>query len=253
MNAEISTSAGMNESLPVLLIPGLFASPRLYAGQIPALGQQVPVMVAGPMRETSVGGIARDILAATPPRFGLVGLSMGGYVAFEILRQAPQRVAALALLNTSARADTAEQSENRREEIALARTGRFAELPDLSFPHLVHPMHRNDERLRKTIALMAEESGPQAFIRQQIATINRPDSRPDLADIDCPTLVLSADGDAVIPNECTVEIAAAIPGARRIVVRDCGHVSAIEQPEQVTRALLKWLDEFPSRGGTASG
>src|SRR6202034_1094894 len=135
-------------SLPIILVAGLNCSARLYAEQIPALWQFGPVAVADHRRDDSMAAIARRILAAAPPRFALAGLSMGGYIAFEIMRQAPQRVAKLALLDTGPRAETAAQTERRRHRIELARSGRFAEVADLQFPLLVHPSRRDDEVLK---------------------------------------------------------------------------------------------------------
>ncbi|HLY53085.1 MAG TPA: alpha/beta hydrolase, partial [Steroidobacteraceae bacterium] len=106
----------MSESLPLVMIPGLLDSARLYARQLPELWRLGPVMVADHTRDDSIAGIARRILANAPPRFALAGLSMGGYICFEILRQAPGRVAKLALLDTSARADTPEASAMRRSQ-----------------------------------------------------------------------------------------------------------------------------------------
>jgi pimeloyl-ACP methyl ester carboxylesterase len=227
------------------MIPGLFASPRLFADQLAHLGQRGAVMVAGPMRDKTMHEIAREILAAAPPRFMLVGLSMGGYVCLEMLRQSPERVAKLALLATSARPDTPEQTMQRKEQIAAAREGRFAELPDAAFPHLVHPAHRDDAGLQRLVRRMAEESGPEAFIHQQTATMNRPDSRPDLADIRCPTLVLAGDADEIIPDAHSRELADTIADSRLTIVPECGHICAVEQPEVVTRALVElWRRDF---------
>ena len=102
------------DALPVVLVPGLLTSPRLYGPQLPMLWQSGPTVIADNTRDDSMAAIASSILAAAPPRFALVGLSMGGYISFEIMRQAPGRVAKLALLNTSARPDTSEQTERRR-------------------------------------------------------------------------------------------------------------------------------------------
>ena len=121
------------DNLPTVLVPGLNCSARLYAEQVPALWRFGPVTVADHTRDDSMMAIASRILAAAPPRFALAGLSMGGYIALEIVRLAPQRVAKLALLDTSSRAETAEQTESRRPLIELAQTGRFAEVPELSF------------------------------------------------------------------------------------------------------------------------
>src|ERR1700756_3323454 len=127
----------MTEALPIVLIPGLGCSARLYGAQIPALWRFGPLTVADHTRDNSMGAIAQRILAAAPPRFALAGLSMGGYIAFEIMRQAPQRVAKLALLDTAATPETPQQTAARKERIALAESGRFVEVLDLLFPLFV--------------------------------------------------------------------------------------------------------------------
>ena len=231
----------MREPLPTLLLPGLATTTRLYAPQIPLLWQFGPVMLADHRRDDSIAAIARCILDQAPPRFALLGLSMGGYIGFELLRQAPARVRRLALLDTSARPDTPEQSARRRTLIDLARTGRFGEVADLLYPALVHPDRLTDHGLRAQVRSMAEETGAEAFIRQQTAIMNRIDSRPHLAAIGCPTLVLVGDADQLTPPERAHEIAAAIPGARLVVVPASGHLSTLEQPERVNAALLAWL------------
>jgi pimeloyl-ACP methyl ester carboxylesterase len=231
------------DPLPIVLVPGLNCSARLYAEQIPALWRFGPVMVADHTRDDSMTAIAQRILAAAPPRFALAGLSMGGYIALEMVRQAPQRVAKLALLDTTARADTPQQTERRRPLIALAQAGRFAEIPDLQFPVFVHRNRQDDEALRRLVRTMAEETGPEAFLRQQHAIMSRPDARPALAAIACPTLVLVGDGDELTPPAWSEEIAGAIHGSRLVVVADCGHLSTLERPQPVIAALTAWLEE----------
>jgi pimeloyl-ACP methyl ester carboxylesterase len=223
------------------MIPGLLASARLYAPQIPALWRTGPVMIADPTRDDSVAAIARRILASAPEVFALVGLSMGGYVSFEIVRQAPRRVAKLALLDTSARPDTPEASAGRRAQMELASQGRLAEVLAMQFPRLVSRAHRDDAALREVVGLMAEDVGVAAFIRQQTALISRCDSRPTLGSIRCPTLVLVGEEDELTPPERATEMAAGIAGARLVRVIQSGHLSTLEQPELVTRALLEWL------------
>ena len=200
-----------------------------------------PVMVADHTRDDSMAAIARRIVAAAPPRFALVGVSMGGYIAFEIMRQAPDRVAKLALLDTGARAEAPEQTERRKVVIALAKSGRYAEVPDIAFPLYVHRNRHNDAGLKQTVRMMAEETGVDAFLRQQQAIITRPDSRPGLGAIKCQTLVLVGDGDEATPPELAREIAGAIGGARLGVIPECGHLSTLEQPDKVTAALLDWM------------
>ncbi len=231
----------MTEPLPTVLIPGLLGSPRLYAAQLPHLWRYGPVTVADHTREATMAGIARQILETAPPRFALVGLSMGGYISFEILRAAPERVARLALLDTSARADLPEQSEARRAQIAEARNGRLLDIIERAFPTWVHPSRRADQALRASCVAMAQEVGVEGFVRQQLANIGRIDSRPTLAAIRCPTLVLVGEQDGLTPPERATEIANGITGARLVTVPDCGHMSAAEQPERVTEALLELL------------
>jgi pimeloyl-ACP methyl ester carboxylesterase len=231
----------MNTPLPTLLVPGLTLTSRLYEAQIPALWQFGPVIIADHRRDDSIAAIARRVLEHAPPRFSLVGLSMGGYIALELLRQAPARAARLALLDTTARPDAAVQSARRRELIELARAARFDEIADLTYPLLVHPDRLGDQPLRELVRSMAQDTGAAAYIRQQTAIMNRCDSRPDLAAIGCPTLVLVGEADQLTPPALAQEIAAGIARARLAVVAGSGHLSALEQPQRVTAALVEWL------------
>ena len=231
----------MSDAVPILLVPGLACSPRLFAPQLPSLWQFGPVTIADTRRGSSMGEIARQILETAPPRFALAGLSMGGYIAFEIMRQAPERVLRLALLDTAPRADRPEQTERRDAQIAMVREGRFAEIPALLFPLMVRAEHQQNEELRQTFWQMFRENGEDAFIRQQQAIKSRADSRPSLAAIRCPTLVLVGDSDQVTPPDAAREIADGIGGARLVIVPESGHLSTLEQPAAVTRALTEWM------------
>jgi pimeloyl-ACP methyl ester carboxylesterase len=232
----------MAEAVPVVLIPGLNCSPRLYAEQVPVLWRFGPVQVADHTRDDSMDAIASRILAAAPPRFALAGLSMGGFIALTIVRHAPERVQRLALLDTSARPETPEQTARRKPQIALAETGRFAEVPPLQFPIFVHRNRQGDEALRERVRLMAEETGAQAFLRQQQAIMTRADARPFLPAIKCPTLVLVGDGDELTPPPLSQEIVAGVAGSRLVVVADCGHLSTMERPDVVNQALINWME-----------
>ena len=234
-------TASSRGSLPVVLVPGLNCSARLYAEQIPALWRFGPVMVADHTRDASIAAIAGQILANAPPFFALVGLSLGGYIAFEIMRQAPQRVARLALLDTSARPDTAELTVRRQAPMARVRAGKLIEVADESFVFFVHPDRYGDVALRAVVRAMAEETGAEAYLRQQQAIIGRPDSRPMLGAIQCPTVMLVGEQDRGTPPELAREIAAGIAGARLVVVPDCGHLSTLERPQAVTKALVEWM------------
>jgi pimeloyl-ACP methyl ester carboxylesterase len=231
----------VSESLPVVLIPGLLLTPQLYAPQLEALWADASVVLANHTRADSMAELARGILAQAPPRFALVGLSMGGYIAFEILRQAPARVARVALLDTAARPDTPEVSAGRRTSMQLAQSGRLGEVIDGLIPRLVHASRVHEGPLIELIRRMGEQVGVAGYLRQQAANIARPDSRPLLQDIRCPTLVLVGDADQLTPPDRAQEMAAAIPGAELVVVPECGHLSTLERPELVTHALRGWL------------
>jgi pimeloyl-ACP methyl ester carboxylesterase len=228
-------------ALPVVLVPGLTCTPRLYAPQLPALWPFGPVMVADHRRHTDMAAIAARILMDAPPRFALAGLSMGGYIAFAMLRLAPERVDKLALLDTNARADTPEQTAGRKTQIALAQAGRYGEIPEQAIPRYLLKRNQNDPLLSGIVRQMIAETGAEAFVRQQTAIMTRPDSRPMLSSIRCPTLVLVGDTDIATPPAVNKEMADAIPGAQYVVVPDCAHLSTLEQPEAVNVALTEWL------------
>jgi len=231
----------MTESLPIVLVPGLLCSLRLYRPQLAALWRLGPVMVADHTRDSDVASGTRRLLEHAPPRFALVALSMGGYLAFETLRVAPERVLRLALLDTTARSDTPEQSEARRELMALGRRGGFDEVIDRLFLSFVHRRRHQDATLRRLLRVMAEETGVEAFLRQETLILNRPDSRASLGAIRCPTTVLVGAGDELTPPELAREIAAGIPGARLVEIRDSGHLPPLETPEEATTALVEAL------------
>ena len=231
----------MDHTTPILLVPGLGGSPRIYAPVMPALWRYGPVTVANHIRDDDMAAIARRILAEAPPRFALAGHSMGGYIAFEIIRQAPGRVTKLALLNTQARPDTPEAVTRRRGQIARAQAGEYHAVLDELFPGFVHPSRREDSSLRKLVHDMGDDIGADAFVRQLTAIMGRADSRPTLASIKCPTLVLTGDEDNTIPNSLSKEMADGIPGAKLVILPHCGHLSQPEQPEAVAAALVDWL------------
>jgi pimeloyl-ACP methyl ester carboxylesterase len=200
------------------------------------------VTVADHRRDDTMEAIARQVLETAPPRFALIGLSMGGYLAFVIQRMAPERVAKLALLDTSARPDRPEQTERRHAQIALAQGGQFNSVVDALFPLFVHRNRHSDAELKRVVRLMAEETGPDAFVRQQRAIMARPDARPHLGSIGCPTLVLVGEGDELTPPPLSQEIADGIAGASLVTVADCGHLSTLEKPDAVNRALVEWME-----------
>ena len=230
-----------SDSSSILLVPGLNCSPRLYAAQIPALWRLGPVTVADHRRGKTIAEIAGRILAAAPRRFRLIGFSMGGYLALEIMRQASDRVVKLALVDTSARPETPEQTERRMKRIALAEQGRFLEVNDDLWPFLVDPSRQSDAALRAAIDQMAEETGAEAFVSQQRAIIGRADSRPLLGAIKISTLMVVGDSDQLTPPAHAEEIANGIADAKLVTLAGTGHMSPMEKPDEVTKLLVDFF------------
>jgi pimeloyl-ACP methyl ester carboxylesterase len=225
----------------LILLPALLCDARLWRAQADALAALAEVRVADLTRDDSLGGLAERVLAEAPPRFALAGLSMGGYVAMEITRRAPDRVERLALLDTNARPDTPEQRERRQDAIRIAESGGFDKIMPTMLPNLLHPDHLADTAITGLVKDMARSVGADAFIRQQSAILARPDSRADLAAVTCPALVLCGREDALSPPDRHAEMADVMAGARMVVVERSGHLSAIEQPQAVAAAMAEWL------------
>ena len=238
-------SPEMQRPIPLLLLPGLLCDARLWRDVMAGLGGLASCQVAETAQDDSLAAMATRALAAMPPRFAMAGLSMGGYLAFEIMRQAPERVSRLALFDTSARPDTPFQARRRRGLIALVGSGQFhggqfrGVTPRL-LPRLLHPAHLHGPLAGEVMA-MAERLGRQAFLRQQAAILGRPDSRPLLPRLALPCLVAVGEADAMTPPALAEEIAAGIPGARLEVIPGCGHLPPLEAPEAVTALLREWL------------
>jgi pimeloyl-ACP methyl ester carboxylesterase len=222
---------------------------RLYAGQIAALEASHDCRVFAFRDEDTLAAMAEAVLAAMPPRFTLVGLSLGGYVAFEIVRRALARIERLALLDTTAATDTPARRAGRLADIATVEAGGIeALIPELPGRWLL-PAHRQRADLLALMASMARSIGAVGQRNQQRAMLGRPDSHADLAAVRVPTLVLCGAGDAVTPPADHEAIAARVAGARLVVVPDSGHLSTIEQPAAVTEALSRWLADTATAAG----
>ena len=231
----------MTNRTPLLLIPGLLLTADLWRDQLADLSDVADRTVADHTSHDDLCDIVAAVLAAAPQRFALAGLSFGGYLAFEIMRQAPERVTALALLDTTARGDLAEQAQRRRDFIALADKGRFLGVTEGLINTFIHPDRHGDTDLMGRLKSMAADVGPKAFIRQEKAILSRPDSMADLPNIACPTLVLCGRQDALTPLDRHEEMAAAIPDADLVVLARCGHLAPMERPDAVSDALRAWL------------
>ncbi len=226
----------------LILIPGLLCDGALWAHQIVALSDIADVQVADIADENTMEDLARSVLDSAPESFSLAGLSMGGYVAQEIMRQDLGRVTRLALLDTNARADLPEQSAMRKALMAEAEAGRFDEIPTKLLPKLVNAEHAQNPAIANVVLQMAERIGVDGFHNQQTAILNRIDGRADLAKINCPTLVLCGADDIMTPPSVHQEMVDCVgANATLVVVPDSGHLSPLEQPDAVTAALRTWL------------
>jgi pimeloyl-ACP methyl ester carboxylesterase len=231
----------MAERIPLALCPGLLLDQRLWKHQIPALADVAECRVPDFSTQDSIGAMARAVLKLMPQRFALAGLSMGGYVALEVVAQAPERVTHLALLDTRAVTDTPEEAARRRGLMELSQKGRFKGVTPKLLPLLLHPANLKNEKLTRLVMDMAESIGREGFLRQQKALLNRADRSRQLPTIVQPTLVLCGRQDALTPLPLSQAMARAIPDAKLVVVEDSGHLTPMEQPEAVNRALREWL------------
>jgi pimeloyl-ACP methyl ester carboxylesterase len=230
----------MKSRTPLLLLPGLLCDGRLWRDQAKGLDDIAEAAIADNTRDDSIAGMAARALAQMPDRFALAGLSMGGYVAFEMARQAPERIVRLALLDTTASPDSPERARQRRLAMQSVAVGRFAGVTRQLLPQLVHPAHVEGP-VGAAVQAMAARVGAEAYVRQQKAILARPDFRPWLGEIKIPTLVIVGDHDVMTPPAEARIIQQGIAGARLEIVPDCGHLPPMEKPEQVTAMLRDWL------------
>ena len=233
----------------MLFLPCLMGDARLWADQTRDLADLVIPEVPVYRHLESIAAMAAGVLAEAQAKFILCGLSLGGYTAFEIMRQAPERVQALALFNTSAQSDDEERTAQRL--VLLKRLGEtdIATISAMALDFLVHPSRLEDRELCSAIVAMAERVGPDNFVDQQRVIMGRPDSRPDLGRIRCPTLIVAGEEDAITPPEVHLDLARHIDNASIELIPDCGHMSAMERPAEVSALLRSWLQSavLPTR------
>lgn len=227
----------------VILLPGLACDAGLWLPQLPALSTRHTAHVSDvQQRCDSLPAMAAQLLRELPPgRHVLVGASMGGMVAMHAALQAPARVAGLALLGTSARADTPELIQLRTEACELFAQGRMDEVLRANVLFAFHPRHAADAAMVEGYLALIRRSGADQLIRQNRAVMARPDLRPELPRIGCPTLVVVGEADQLTTPEHAQEIASAIPGAQLESVAGAGHMLTLEQPAAVNGLLLDWL------------
>lgn len=215
---------------------------RLYAHQIEVLSETHDCEVFVFREQASMAAMAQHLLAHTPERFTLIGLSLGGYMAFEVVRQALHRLERLVLIDTTAVADHPARRDSRLRDIATVQQGGIeALIPELPSRWLL-PAHTQDAALVELMGSMAHSVGARGQYHQQTAMLARPDSHQDLERVEVPTLLICGRQDPVTPLADHEAMAACVPGSRLVVIEDCGHLSTIEQPVAVTQALDRWLD-----------
>lgn len=229
----------MKETL--YLLPGLLCDRSLWRHQIETLSQNYKIIVADFSKGDSISDFADTVLEGAPETFSLAGLSMGGYVAFELLRRVPERIKRVALLDTSPFADEPEHAEFRKSVMELAKDHGLGEVMNTLIPRLIHSSRYEDQELVKTVDAMAHRIGVEGFLRQQTALLNRLDSFADLSAIHCPTLVLVGRQDGLTPVKISRDMAKEIPNSSLVEIENCGHLSTMEQPEAVTAVLRYWM------------
>ncbi len=230
-------------TIPALFLPGQLNDDALWQPMLAALPAHfITPCYADYARGNSIEEFARQILSYAPPQFVLVGLSMGGYVALEIMRQSPQRVTALVLFNTSARADDDDKLVERERIMRASQHGRFQGVTNRLLPSIIHPRHMKDRpHLGETIVQMSQRVGQEAFLRQQEAVMARRDARDVLPHIKVPTLIIGGDSDERTPPLYSAEMAALIPGAELHILEQCGHLAPLEEPEVCAGLVERFL------------
>lgn len=228
---------------PVVFLPGMMCDARLYEPQIRAFSATHPVMVAPITHGQRIEEIASAILPLLPAKFALAGLSMGGIVAMEILRRAPERVTRIALMDTNCLAETPQVAANREPQIVKVKSGKLIEvMRDELKPNYLAPGPRRPAVLQ-TVMDMAHTLGPEVFIAQSRALQRRRDQQSTLRKIRQPALVLCGAHDALCPVKRHTFMAELIPHARLVVLDDAGHLPTLETPDETNDALWEWLHQ----------
>lgn len=231
----------------LILIPGLASDAVMWQAQLAALSaSHRPHVTDAHTRHDTIASMAGALLDEHPGELLLCGASMGGIIAMEAARQAPQRIRGLALLGTNARPETDQMRTLRQGAIEFFAQGRALEVLRLNVPLAFHASRAGDLQLTQAYLDFVMAAGSEQLIRQNRAIMDRPDARTHLPGLRCPVLVMCGDSDQLTPPECSREIAAMVPQAELVMVPRCGHMLTMEQPDLVNAALLDWLQRLPA-------
>lgn len=231
------------EKLPLLLLPGTLCDATLFEHQLEHLADIAQVQAVDVHLQDTLYAVAHYILAQVEGQFAVAGLSYGGIIAFELWRQAPERIVKMALLNTNPYPAAEQSKESQQRFVGMAHLGEFREITtDYLKDVMLHPDHQTDMTLREKVLNMAKTIGIQGFVNEVKAQLGRPSSMPNLPDITCPSLVLTGREDTVVPLSAHEAMAENLPNSHLVIVEHCGHLSTMEQPEIVTQALRDWLN-----------
>ncbi len=228
----------------LVLIPGLACDAAMWQHQLDVLATYQTLVTDVHTRHSTISAMARALLDEQPGDLILCGASMGGIVAMEAVRQAPQRIKGLALLGTNARPETDDVRKLRELAVTMFESGRAAEVLRANVALAFHASRSNDAVLVRTYMDLVLRAGARQLVQQNRAIMARPDARLHLPSITCPVLVLCGDSDQLTPPECSQEIAALVPQARLVMLPECGHMLTMERPNEVNAALLAWLQQF---------
>ena len=232
------------EKLPLLLLPGTLCDAMLFEHQLKHLTDVAQPQLIDVHLQDNLRDVAAYVIDRVEGDFTVAGLSYGGIVAFEIWRQAPERLKKLALLNTNPYPAAEQTKINQQRFVGMAHLGEFREITtDFLKDIMLHPEHQKDQALRQKVLNMAETIGIEGFVNEIKAQLARPDALPDLPHITCPTLVLTGREDFVVPLHVHEHMAAQLPHSHLRIIEQCGHLSTMEQPEIVTRAMRDWLTD----------
>lgn len=236
----------MNNRIPLVLIPGMMCDGRLFAAQINALSPHADIHIAEICEADTMQELGQQVFEDSPfDRFAVAGLSMGGIVAMELLRQDPGRITGLALLDTNHLEETAERRALRRPQIDKALNGQLRTmLIEEMKPSYLAPRNRGNTALLDKVLAMGTDLGPLVFERQSLALKGRPDYAGTLRRFKGPAVVLCGHHDTLCPVSRHREIASLMPQCQFIVLEDCGHLSTMESPDAVNTALINWLGEI---------